>query len=427
LTIALGHGSIFPPLLEQDQQECHTNAKQRNQVENIPKGQHRAKKNPATRIYCHHAAIFAKDMTLICGIDFGSSLIKATSNGHEFIAPAMLGEYNEGWSGMGTDTAWESNLIVYTSIGDDGTPVREFFGELARTQSEVKRVLTKGGRIAEIGDVALAINVALAVLAIKNGLIDESSQDPQQVDCIATVGVPVSTTLEKMKQLSATLKGAKNVILENEYTHQILQIDLNITNCIIIYGPYGSYFQVMQEFGENEAVDAVVTDIGFGSAEILSIYEGKPNMLSSGSIVDLSLETLANRVAIALNKQTGKVVRGIDLMRLLQDAKKTVVLGGETLDISKIVKYYIEAIATSLTDEIIQLVSKLPPDARLKYFIFTGDGVDLFWKDLEVILYTKNLIQDINQAAHPKDYRIANAKGFEAIATQRASKQSSTE
>jgi hypothetical protein len=181
---------------------------------------------------------------------------------------------------------------------------------------------------------------------------------------------------------------------------------------------------MLQEFAEKTAVDAVVTDIGFGSAEILSIYEGRPNALASASIPDLSLETLANRMASALQKQTGRIIKGIDLMSLLQKGNQNVIIGGETLDIAELKQYYIEAIASSLTDEIIALVSQLPPDARIKYYIFTGDGVDLFWKDLELILFQRNLIEDLDQAAHPKDYRISNAKGFEFIARSRLAKTS---
>nr|MDO8113915.1 hypothetical protein [Candidatus Sigynarchaeota archaeon] len=361
-------------------------------------------------------------MALIAGIDFGSALIKATSGGADFVNAAMIGEFNEGWSGMGADASWDTNACVHVGIDQQGQVYKQFFGELARMQSEVKRVLTKNGMIADIADVELAVKVALVVLGIKTKLIDESNPGVQEIDCIATVGVPVSTNVEKMKALSQALKGAKELILENDHTKQVVQVRLNITNCIVVYGPYGSYYTMMQEFNEATAVDAVVTDIGFGSAEILTLYEGRPNALASSSINDLSLETLANRIAQALQKQTGRIVRGVDLMRLLQEGKKTVIIGGENLDIGAMKKYYIEQIAKTLTDEIVTLVSRLPPDARIKYYIFTGDGVDLFWKDLESILYQKNLIQDINQTGHPKDYKISNARGFEQIARARFAK-----
>ena len=60
-----------------------------------------------------------------------------------------------------------------------------------------------------------------------------------------------------------------------------------------------------------------------------------------------------------------------------------------------------------MTDEIVTLVSRLPPDARIKYYLFTGDGIDLFWKDLETILYQKNLIQDINQLVYWRQEQIS--------------------
>ncbi len=361
-------------------------------------------------------------MALIAGIDFGSSLIKATSGGMDFVGPAMVGEFNEGWSGTGGDPSWDNNACIHVGLDQAGNVYKQFFGELARMQSEVKHVLTKGGMIAEPADVELAIKVALTVLGIKTKTIDESNPGVQEMDCVVTVGVPVSTGVEKMKALSQALKGTKELVLENDFSKKVVQVRMNITSVMVIYGPYGSYYAMMQEFKEDSAVDAVVTDIGFGSAEILTLYAGRPNNIASSSIGDLSLETLANRIAMQLQKQTGRIVKGVDLMRLLQKGQNTVIISGETLDIGPIKKFYVEQIAKTLTDEIVTLVSRLPPDARIKYYLFTGDGVDLFWKDLEVILYQKNLIQDINQAAHPKDYKISNARGFEQIARARAEK-----
>ncbi len=356
---------------------------------------------------------------LVCGIDFGSALIKASSEGKDFVSPSVAGESNEGWSGMGSDPSWENNLSVYMGVDEENHVHKLFFGELARTQSEVKRVLTKGGRVAEVEDVELAIKVSLVVMGVLTGKLDGNNPDIQETDCVITVGVPVSTTVEKMKQLSAALKGVKEIVVENDFTKKVVQVRLNITSCMIVYGPYGSYYQMLNEFNESTAVDAVITDIGYGSAEILTIYEGKPNVLASASISDLSLETLANRVAIALQQQTGRIIKGIDLMRVLQQDKPRVIIAGENLDITEIKNYYVANIVKGLTDEIIQRVTQLPPDARVKYYIFTGDGVELFWKDLELNLFQRNLIQDINQAAHPKDYKIANARGFENIARAR--------
>ncbi len=361
-------------------------------------------------------------MLLIAGIDFGSALVKATSNGEDFVNPAMTGEFNDGWSGTGADPSWDNNACVHIGIDQDGKVYKQFFGELARMQSEVKHVLTKGGMIADPAAVELAVKVALAVLGIKTKVIDEANPGVQEIECVITVGVPVSTGVEKMKAVSQALKGTKELVLENDFSKKVVQVRMNITSVMVVYGPYGSYWAMMQEFNEASAVDAVVTDIGFGSAEILTLYDGRPSNIASSSIGDLSLETLANRIAIQLQNQTGRIVRGVDLMRLLQKGQNTVIISGETLDIGPSKKYYIEQIAKTLTDEIVALVSRLPPDARVKYYIFTGDGVELFWKDLEMTLYQKNLIQDINQAAHPKDYKISNARGFEQIARSRAAK-----
>lgn len=366
-------------------------------------------------------------MMLIAGIDFGSSLIKATSGGADFVNTSMVGEFNEGWSGSGGDPSWDNNVCIQVGIDEQGQVYKQYFGELARLQSEVKRVLTKNGMIVEITDVDLAVKVALVVLGIKNQFIDENAKDVQELECVITVGVPVSTGLEKMKQLSQALKGTKEIVLENDQTKKIVQVSLIITSCMVIYGPYGSYYTMMQEFNEATAVDAVVTDIGYGSAEILTLYAGRPNNIASVSITDLSLETLANRIAVALQQQTGRIIRGVDLMRLLQEGKNTVIIAGEALDVGELKKYYIEQIVKTLTDEIIILISRLPPDARIKYYIFTGDGVELFWNDLEVILYQKNLIHDINQAAHPQDYKISNARGFEQIARAKIEKSEKNE
>lgn len=356
---------------------------------------------------------------LVAGIDFGSALIKATTGDHALVFPAMVGEWNEGWSGMGGDDSWENNACIHAGTGPDGQARKQFFGELARTQSEVRRVLARGGTIPEVADVELAVVVSLVVLGIKTGRLDPVTTGIQDLECVITVGVPVSTSVDKMKQLSQQLKGTKELVLQNDHTKQVVHTRLVVTGSMVVYGPYGSYYSMLQSFNEDTAVDAVITDIGYGSAEILTIYEGRPNILASASIPDLSLETLADRIAAALQKQTGRIVKGVDLMRGLQKGERRLVIGGEALDITGLVAYYVEAIATSLCDEIIRLVSSLPPDARVKYYIFAGDGVDLFWKDLELVLFQKNLIRDVNQAAHPADYRFSNARGFEAIARAR--------
>ena len=102
-------------------------------------------------------------MTLYVGCDLGTSTIKVTCGDTKFLIPSLIGEPNPGWTGGTLDQRLETNLIIVE--GND----EWYVGELARTQSEVKRALAADGQMKSAEETFMALKAALALLVDKDG------------------------------------------------------------------------------------------------------------------------------------------------------------------------------------------------------------------------------------------------------------------
>jgi len=101
-------------------------------------------------------------MTLkFAGMDLGTSTLKCSyDNGQKkYKMISMLGDVNEGWTGMSVDKSWINNLVME----QDG---KEYFvGELARTQSEIKYPLVSEGKMKSAENAFIALKSALTNVA----------------------------------------------------------------------------------------------------------------------------------------------------------------------------------------------------------------------------------------------------------------------
>ncbi len=336
-------------------------------------------------------------MILPVGIDLGTSTIKLSCLGTEFLIPSLIGEANPGWSGGTLDTSLENNLVLI-----DG---REewYVGELARTQSEVKRALASDGQMKSAEETFLALKAALSLI------IAEDDQD-----VVMATGVPVATSLEVMKNLSRMLKGNLEINVRNDATEKTQRINCNITKCLVLPEPYGTYYSTLKERGEDEAVDTVLIDIGHGSTDILTMYAGRPMRTASGSLREAT-DTLTNRIAAKLQEKTNMIVKPFDLMTTIQKQKETVMLGGQTYSIKAIKDHFSAVIAKVMVDEVMRLIATLPPDAFVEYYIICGGGAYSFGDAIKKALIDGKLVSSPEAVVIPDDPVMSNAKGFELI------------
>ncbi|MHA1791846.1 MAG: ParM/StbA family protein, partial [Promethearchaeota archaeon] len=189
------------------------------------------------------------------GMDLGTSTIKiSTDNNKNLIKIAsVIGDVNEGWTGMSMDKSWVNNLVL-----EQGG--KEYFvGELARTQSEIKRPIASEGKMKSAEDAFIAIKSTLALVA----------EDGDEF--IVCAGVPVATPMGEMKELSRLLKGEHEIRVRNDATGEKRVLNVNVTKCLVIPEPYGTYYYTLKSRNEDSAIDAVIIDIGHGSTDFLSM------------------------------------------------------------------------------------------------------------------------------------------------------------
>ncbi|MHA1342616.1 MAG: hypothetical protein ACTSQG_01400, partial [Promethearchaeota archaeon] len=290
-------------------------------------------------------------MTLYVGIDLGTSTIKVSCGEVRYLIPSLIGEPNPGWTGGTLDTSLETNLVLIEGRDE------WYVGELARTQSEVKRALAADGQMKSAEETFMALKAALGLLLENDG-----------EEVIIATGVPVATSLEVMKNLSRMLKGNIEIYVKNDATSEIKRINVNIAKCLVLPEPYGTYYATLKERGEEEAVDTVLIDIGHGSTDILTMYQGRPMRTASGSMREAT-DTLTSRMAAALQEKTNLIIKPFDLMNVIRRQKETVMLGGQTYNIKSIKEFYASQIAKVMVDEVLRLVATLPPDAFVEYYI----------------------------------------------------------
>ena len=337
------------------------------------------------------------------GMDLGTSTVKVSTNNNEnlFKIASVIGDVNEGWTGMSVDTSWVNNLVLEQSG-------KEYFvGELARTQSEIKRPIASEGKMKSADDAFIAIKSTLA-LAAEDG--DEF---------VMCAGVPVATPMGEMKELSRLLKGSHEIKMRNDSTGEKRVINVDVKKCLVIPEPYGTYYLTLRQKGEESAIDAVMIDIGHGSTDFLSMYQGRPMRTASGSLNE-AVDTLTSRIAKKLQDQTGRIVRPFDLMKSIELGRDQVMLGGETFSIKEVKEYYAEQIARIMVDETERLIASLPPDAFVELYICCGGGAYTFGEHIRNALAEMKMIAKPEDCIIPDDPVMSNAMGFELVAQSRS-------
>ncbi|MHA1714752.1 MAG: hypothetical protein ACTSXP_03845, partial [Promethearchaeota archaeon] len=303
------------------------------------------------------------------GMDLGTSTIKisADDNTTLYKIASVIGDVNEGWTGMSIDKSWINNLVL-----EQGG--KEYFvGELARTQSEIKRPIASEGKMKSADDAFIAIKSTLSLIA----------EDGDEF--IVCAGVPVATPVAEMKELSRLLKGSHEIKVRNDATGEKKVLNVEVKKCLVIPEPYGTYYKTLRERGEESAIDAVLIDIGHGSTDFLSMYQGRPMRTASGSLNE-AVDTLTSRIAKKLQDQTGRIVRPFDLMKSIELGRDEVMLGGEMFSIKEVKEYYAEQIARIMVDETERLISSLPPDAYIELYICCGGGAYTFGEFIRLAL-----------------------------------------
>ena len=166
---------------------------------------------------------------------------------------------------------------------------------------------------------------------------------------------------------------------------------------------------------KTEAVDTVLIDIGHGSTDILTMYQGRPMRTASGSMREAT-DTLTSRMAAKLQEKTNLIVKPFDLMNVIRRQKETVMLGGQTYSIKSIKDFYADQIAKVMVDEVMRLISTLPPDAYVEYYIICGGGAYSFGEAIRQAIINGKLVSTPDKVIIPDDPVMSNANGFELIA-----------
>ena len=337
-------------------------------------------------------------MTRYVGIDLGTSTIKISCGDTKILIPSIIGEPNPGWSGMTSDKSLENNLVLIEGNKE------WYVGELARLQSEVRYALASEGQMKSAENTFIAVKAALSLLM----------ENPEE-DFVLATGVPVATGAEVMKNLSRMMKGELKIHIRNDSTSELSEYTANVQKTLVMPEPYGTYIKILKEKGEDSAVDTVIIDIGHGSTDILTMYQGRPMRTASGSLIEAT-DTLTSRMAKALQDKTGAIIKPFDLMSTIMKGRDQVMIGGQYYSIKEIKNYYSDQIAKIIIDEVMRLIATLPPDAFVEYYIITGGGAHSFGEQIRSQIIASKLVAEGDKAVIPKNPVLSNAEGFELIA-----------
>jgi hypothetical protein len=284
-----------------------------------------------------------------------------------------------------------------------------YIGELARTQSEIKNFILDQGNLNRIEDIFLLIKAVLPTL-LKD----------QEDDVILGIGTPISTSLEKMKELSSKLKGEYKVKVINDATKEVIEKKLIIKQVLVLPESYGSYYHVVSSSDIEEVVDAVIITLDL-LTEILTIYDGKLMRNASRNLTNASLFVLSNKIALALQQKTGTIINPHSILENIRGNNNQVLLSGKTFDISKIKEHYMRQISQEIVDNLVSALGALPMEADIEYYIVTGEAVELFWTEIEMLILEKNIIDplELDRIVKVKDPIFSNAIGFESLAKKK--------
>lgn len=339
------------------------------------------------------------EKTFSAGTDLGTSSVKFFgANERKFRLPSIIGKPNPGFSGATVDESWEQNL----NIQMDGE--NWYVGKLAQLQSTLKFSLASEGRMKNFQNARIALISALSLLASEKG----------EYFSIAS-GVPVGVSEKKMEQLGDVLKGSFQVSIKNDATGEEKSVFGKVVSSLVMPEPYGAYFYQLKTQGEVQAQDSVIIDIGYGTTDILTIYKGSVLRGASSSINE-AVDTLTVKLADKLSDAAGTNIKPEELMSVLEKEGNKVTVGGKTFNISEQIRLFSRQVARAITDEIIRVISNIPPDAVIPYHILEGGGSYLFGDIIEEQLLQKGIINNPSELIIPDDPVFANAKGFQLIA-----------
>lgn len=337
-------------------------------------------------------------ITLAIGIDIGGH-IKFYSGDIKLEISNIIGNSNPvAWSEMAIDKRWKNNLILIE--GDQ----EYYIGELARTQSSIKRYVLEKAILTKISDVFFLIKAALPLIA------------KVEDEIVLGIGVPIATSEETLKELSSKLKGEVEVKIKNEATKEIIERKFNIKQVLLMPESYGTYYDILTTIGEENVIDALVITLDLHT-EIVTIYDGNLVRLASRNIADASLSVLTNKVARALEEDTGSIVNPHSILESIRNNDTQVVIAGKIANISSVKDYYIRQISAEIVENVIEVLNLLPLDNTVEYFIITGEACDIFWNELEMLLIENLLIKDVDvdRIIKVPNPIFSNAKGFEAM------------
>lgn len=303
-------------------------------------------------------------------------------------------------SGISVKKDWKDNLILFEEEQSF------YIGELARTQSEIKRLIVEKGKVEKLDEVFRLIKGVIALSSIKDG---------DQI--VIATGVPISTSNDLMKQISSSLKGTYNIYVRNDATSEEKKFKIEILKTLVMPEAYGSYYQIISKSQEQIATDAIVVSLDY-LTEILTLYRGRPMRLASGNIADASLSVLANKIALVLQKATNQIISPFDLLPNLEQNRNQVNVAGKIYDITDSKEFFIREISRIIVDRLKILLSYLPYDAQIEHYIITGEGANIFWKEIELNILEENIIEDIEKIIIPEDPTFMNVEGFKNLASK---------
>jgi len=342
------------------------------------------------------------NITTTIGIDIGGYIKFSCSEQHIAI-PNVIGVPNPGWTGLGSDTSWLNNLVLLEEDEE------YYIGDLARLQSGVKHFIMDQGRLDKIDEVFRIIKSVIP-------LITEEKEE----EIVLGVGVPLTTSVNKMKELSSKLKGDISINIKNESTKETKVVKKSIKKVMVMPEAYGTYYYYVLKHHNAEAVNALVISLDL-LTELMTIFEGRMIKAASTNLTNASLFVLANKICQALQQQTNQIVKPLAIIKNLRDEIDEVIVSGKRYKITNIKEHYIRQISQEIVDNIQRVLNFLPLDAEIEYFIITGEAVPIFWNEIEMLILTNNLIDDLDRIIVVKDHVFSNAKGFELMAKKKSS------
>ena len=191
---------------------------------------------------------------------------------------------------------------------------------------------------------------------------------------------------------------------------------------------YGTYYKVGSSFKEKTAIDAIVISLDL-ITEIMTIYNGNLMRNSSRNLIDASCFALLNKIATSLQQQTNNIVHPTSILQNIRENQNNIVIAGKTYDISQVKNHFIRLISAEILDNLMDVINNLPLDAKIDYYIITGDWMSLFWTEIEIAILEKNLIGDFNfdRIIKVKEPAFANAIGFELMIKEKLKKLETNE